>query len=104
MYQPPHQSDQRHHDWTGWRGAVALVTVMAVVVAGHAVARAASPWSSSRTACTPVVKTIGGAPARVFCRPAKATPRIGSTSYRFAGGACQKAPGFTVNVGALSFC
>jgi hypothetical protein len=76
---------------------------MTVVAAGHAVAKAASPRSSSRTACAPVVKTIGGAPARVFCGPAKATARVGSTAYRFAGGACGKAPGFTVNVGTLSF-
>jgi hypothetical protein len=103
MYQPPHQSDDRHDDWTGWRGAAALVVVMAVVAAGHAVAEAASPWSSSRAACIPVVKTIGGAPARVFCGPAKATAKVGSTAYRFAGGACRKAPGFTVNVGTLSF-
>lgn len=102
MYQPPHQSDDRH-DWTGWRGAAALFVVMAVVAAGHAVASAASPWSASRTACAPAVKTIGGAPARVFCGPAKATAKVGSTDFRFAGGACQKAPGFTVNLGTLSF-
>jgi hypothetical protein len=102
MYQAPHQSDNRHHDWTGWRGAAALVVVMALVAAGHAAAKAASAWSPSTTACTPVVKTIGGAPARVFCGPAKATAKVGSTAYRFVGGACREAPGFTVNVGTLS--
>ena len=38
MYQQAHQSDDRHHSWTGWRGAAALFVVMAVVAAGHAVA------------------------------------------------------------------
>ena len=103
MSQPQHQPGRRHHDGAGWRGVAALFAVMAFVAAGHAVARAAAPFSSSRAACTPAVKTIGGAPARVFCGPAKATAKIGSTAYRFAGGACQRAPGFTVNVGTLSF-
>jgi hypothetical protein len=103
MYLPLHQSDHRHDDGTGWRGAVALFVVMMVIAAGHAVATAASPLGTSRTTCTPAVKTIGGAPARVFCGPAKATAKVGSTAYRFAGGACQKAPGFSVNVGTLSF-
>ena len=38
MYQPLHRSDQRHHSWTGGRGAAALAAFMAVVAAGHAMA------------------------------------------------------------------
>jgi hypothetical protein len=98
-----HRSDHRQHDAPAWRGTAALFVVTAVIAAGHVVAKAASPLASSREACTPVVKTIGGAPARVFCGPAKASAKVGSTAYRFAGGACLRAPGFTVNVGTLSF-
>jgi hypothetical protein len=60
MYHPTQQSDEGHHDWTGWRGAAALFVVMAVVAAGHAVAKAASPWSSPSTACTPRAKVVLG--------------------------------------------
>ena len=99
MYQPLHRPDHRHHSWTGWRGAAALVAVMAVVTAGHAMARAAAPWSPARTACAPAVKTIGGAPARVTLsfnvgrqrhslvskRGAKVVLRRGLRSGTFAG-------------------
>ena len=49
------------------------------------------------------MKTIGGAPARVFCGPAKATVKVAGTTYAFSGGQCLKASGFAVNVGTLSF-
>ena len=55
-------------------------------------------------ACTPAIKTIGGAPARVFCGPAQATVHVGSRTYRLHGGTCIRvASGFTLNIGTLSF-
>src|SRR5215207_9575749 len=80
-------------------GLVALVAAFCIYVA----AASAAPQPRSVSACTPGVKTIGGASARVFCGPAKATVQVGGTTYRFANGTCQKAPGFTVNIGTLSF-
>jgi hypothetical protein len=85
-----------------WLVVAALIVVL-VLGAAWAVAASAAPAHPSKAACTPGAKTIGGAPARVFCGPAKATARLGGTAYRFANGACQKAPGFTVNLGTLSF-
>jgi hypothetical protein len=69
MYQPLNPPDDRHHDGTGWRGAAALFVVMTAVVAGHAVVRAASPRSSSRTTCTPFVQAIGRSDSKVVLAP-----------------------------------
>jgi hypothetical protein len=78
---------------------VALITASCI----YAAVASAAPQPQSVSACTPGAKTIGGAPARVFCGPAKATVQVGGTTYRFANGACQRAPGFTVNIGTLGF-
>jgi hypothetical protein len=54
--------------------------------------------------CTPAVKTVAGAPARVFCGPAQATVHVGSRTFRLHGGSCVRlASGFTLNIGTLSF-
>jgi hypothetical protein len=81
----------------------AAVLVVGAISAAYAVAATAAPAAASKATCTPGVKTIGGSPARVFCGPARATAKVGPTAYRFAGGACLKAPGFSVNIGTLSF-
>jgi len=78
---------------------VALITACCI----YAAAASGATQPQTVSACTPGVKTIGGAPARVFCGPARATAQVGGVTYRFANGTCQKAPGFTVNIGTLSF-
>ncbi len=103
MYLHPHESDHQHDDGTGWRGAIALLVVLGVIGVGHAATTAASPLRTSRVTCTPGVRSIAGVPARVFCGPAKASVRVGSATYAFAGGGCLKQPRFSVNVGTLSF-
>jgi hypothetical protein len=82
-----------------------MKSVLALAAAALAAASlsAPGPAPASAAACIPGVKTIGGAPARVFCGPAKATVTLAGRTYRIAGGVCQKAPSFTVNVGALTF-
>jgi hypothetical protein len=87
------------------RASLAIGGLVALIAASciYAAAANATPGPQSASACTPGVKTIGGASARVFCGPAKATAQVGGTTYRFASGTCQKAPGFTVNIGTLSF-
>ena len=103
MYLHPHESDHQHDDGTGWRGAIALLVVLGVIGVGHAATTVASPLRTSRITCTPGVRSIAGVPARVFCGPAKASVKVGSATYAFAGGGCLKQPRFSVNVGTLSF-
>ena len=40
---------------------------------------------------------------RVFCGPAQATVKVAGKTHKFGNGECLKGPGFTVNVGTLSF-
>ena len=103
MYLPLHERDHCHDDGTGWNGAIALLVVLGVIGVGHAAATAASPLHTGNSTCSPSVRSIAGAPARVFCGPAKASVKVGSATYAFAGGACLKRPRFSVNVGTLSF-
>jgi hypothetical protein len=81
----------------------AALAVFGVVAAAYAAAASSSLDRVAKPTRTTGVKTIGGAPARVFCGPAKATVRAGASTYRFANGACLDSPGFTVNIGILSF-
>lgn len=92
----PHESDHQHDDGTGWRGAIALLVLLGVIGVGHAATTAASPLRTSRVTCTPGVRSIAGVPARVFCGPAKASVKVGSATYAFAGGGCLKQPRFSV--------
>jgi hypothetical protein len=103
VYLPLYQRDHRHDGGTGWNGAIWLLVVLGVIGVGHAAATAASPLHTANITCTPGVRSIAGAPARVFCGPAKASVKVGSATYTFAGGACLKQPRFSVNLGTLSF-
>ena len=82
-----------------------MKTILFVVAATATVvfALAASPGLAAQAACVPGTKTIGGAPARVFCGPAKATVKAAGKTHTFANGECLKGSGLTVNIGTLSF-
>ncbi len=74
---------------------LALLLVAASVVV-------AVPAASSRTACTPGVISYGGAQARVFCGPAKATIHVGGKTLTFKGGSCERTSKYlTVNIGTV---
>ncbi|HEY1368703.1 MAG TPA: hypothetical protein VGF23_16390 [Gaiellaceae bacterium] len=71
--------------------------------ASAAVGAIVAPGAGARAACTAGVRTIGDAPARVFCGPATATVQLGARTYRFAEGACLTGAQFTVNIGTKTF-
>src|SRR5690349_5472652 len=74
-----------------------------VATASAAVGAIVAPGAGAHASCAVGVRTIGGAPARVFCGPATATVRLGGRTYRFAEGACLKGAQFTVNIGTKTF-
>ena len=60
------------------------------------------PTAASRTACTPGVISYGGAQARVFCGPAKATVHVGGKTLTFKSGNCERTSKYvTVNIGTV---
>jgi hypothetical protein len=72
--------------------------------ASAAVGAIVAPGAGAHAACTAGVRTIGAAPARVFCGPATATVRLGGKTYPFAEGACLTGgTQFTVNIGTKTF-
>ncbi len=74
---------------------LALLLVAASVVV-------AVPTASSRTACTPGVISYGGAQARVFCGPAKATVHVGGKTLSFKGGNCERTSKYVaLNIGTV---
>jgi len=76
--------------------------VLALLAALAAAAAVAQPGAGA-SACTAGVRTVGGATVRTFCGPAKATARIGSKTFHFAGGECAIEQGmFTVNIGSIT--
>ena len=79
---------------------VAVVCAAAVVVT-TALARTA-PAAGKIATCTPGTKKIGGAPARTFCGPAKATVTLNGKTVSYKGGICSTSIGlFTVNIGTV---
>ncbi len=74
---------------------VVLLVVAACVAVGV-------PTAASRTACTPGVISYGGAQARVFCGPAKATVHVGGKTLTFKSGNCERTSKYvTVNIGIV---
>jgi hypothetical protein len=77
-------------------------TIIGVAVAALAAAAFATTSAQSAAACTAGVTKVGGAPARTFCGPAKATVKIGGTSVAYKQGACSRSSfGFTINIGTV---
>lgn len=75
--------------------------VLALAVGVAAAAQVASAGAHS-DGCTPGVRQINGAPARVFCGPARSTVHVGGKILRFAPGECAKSGGmFVVNIGTF---
>jgi hypothetical protein len=53
-------------------------------------------------ACTAGVHPYGGANARTFCGPAKATVVIAGKTIHFAGGNCERGPAYlSLNIGTV---
>ena len=70
----------------------------ALVVAG-----AGTSASVGTASCTAGVTTVGGASARTFCGPAKASVTIGGKTLRFTNGTCEKLSGYySVNIGSIT--
>jgi hypothetical protein len=86
--------------WTAAIAASLTASVATVYLLAAAVSSAAP--SGGGSGCTPGVRTIGGAQARVFCGPAKATARIAGKTLRFVNGSCERRPGFTLNIGTIA--
>jgi hypothetical protein len=62
----------------------------------------AVPTAASRTVCPHGVISFGGAQARVFCGPAKATLHIGGKTFTFKNGACTRTSKYvSVNIGTV---
>jgi hypothetical protein len=79
--------------------------VLRIVVVGFAVVAAVALGraGAATTGCKAAVHTVGGATVRTFCGSAKATARIGGTTFRFSGGSCAVEGGyFTVNIGSIT--
>jgi len=73
------------------------------LLAGLVAALAWTTQAPARPACTPGVHKIGGVTVRTFCGPAKATLRIGTRTYQFAGGECVRtAKMFLLNIGTIT--
>ncbi len=73
-----------------------------VLVACCAVAAASAGAVSAAPACTAGVHPFGGANARTFCGPAKATLVVGGRTIRFSGGSCERGPQYVaVNIGTV---
>lgn len=77
-------------------------TLIGVAVAALAAAALGAGSAHSAAACTAGMTKVGGAPARVFCGPAKATVKIGAAKVAYHGGSCSKSSfGWTINIGTV---
>ena len=76
---------------------------LTLVAAAALAALALAAQAPARPACTAGVHTLGGATVRTFCGPAKATLRLGTRTYVFAGGECARS-GTTLglNIGTIT--
>ena len=67
---------------------------------------AALAWTAqapARAACTAGVHTTGGVTYRTFCGPARATLHLGSKTYSFTQGGCERTgSSFTINIGTIT--
>jgi len=78
---------------------IAVGIVLAVLGAGVAGSASAAPGAAS---CTAGVHSYGGANARTFCGPAKATVVLGGKTIRFSGGNCERGPAYvSFNIGTV---
>ncbi len=74
--------------------AFALAASSSLVLAGTG--------SATNARCQAGTTTFGGSPARVFCGPATATVRVGSKTFTFRSGSCDKTSDYlTVNLGTI---
>jgi hypothetical protein len=79
-------------------GRPVLVVCAAAALAGFG----AGSTSAAPASCKAGVTTYGGASARVFCGPAKATVHYGSTVLKLSDGDCEKTSKyFNVNIGTV---
>jgi hypothetical protein len=75
---------------------------MKQTIIGVAAAAFATGSAQSAASCTAGVTKVGGAPARTFCGPAKATVKIGAATVAYKQGTCSRSSvGFTINVGTV---
>ncbi len=80
----------------GHRASRRAAATLAVCVAAAGLWAAGSSGAPARlAACTPGPTTIGGAYARVWCGPARATVHVAGRTYHFTHGICQVTEGFT---------
>ena len=92
-----------HRCRTSWPGARRSGLLAALLLALTAGAGSPAAAQSGTTACTPGVRTVGGAQVRTFCGPARATAKAGGKTFRFSGGQCAISRGiFTVNIGTVT--
>ena len=78
-------------------GIALLLTALALASVGG---RAGAGTTAS--ACTPGIITYGGAQARAFCGPAKATVKVGTKILKFSQGECLKSTDYvSVNIGTV---
>jgi len=79
-----------------------LVACVACALAIVAPAAAGTASPATTAGCTPGVRSVDGAMARVFCGPAKATVHAGGKTLVFSGGLCERSGGFYVlNMGTF---
>jgi hypothetical protein len=76
-----------------------VVLVLATFFGVAAVAALAAP---NATACTAGVHPYGGANARTFCGPARATVVIGGRTIHYSGGNCERGAAYvSLNIGTV---
>lgn len=78
-----------------------IVTGIALALLGAGLACAAQA-ASGAASCTPGVHPYGGANARTFCGPTKATVVVAGKTIHYAGGDCERGPAYlSVNIGTV---
>ena len=81
---------------------VRFAVVCAAAALGTSVLACAALAGGNVAACTPGVKIIGGASARTFCGPARATVRLNGKTISYRGGVCSTGTGlFSANIGTV---
>jgi hypothetical protein len=85
------------------RMEIVRITVVFATAVVLATALACSARAAGNVAtCTPGTKTIGGASARTFCGPARATVTLNGKTVSYRGGSCSTSIGlFSVNIGTV---
>ena len=82
------------------RWPVLFVALVALTFAANV---AASGADRGRVACTPGVRSVGGATVRTFCGPARGVAHAEGKTFHFSGGMCLVSRGyFTVNIGSIT--